>query len=75
MISCPSCGDGCSRFPVAQNHDALAAALDRIDDLGEMRLGMSERRLPHVTIMTITRRPRDIDRGMHLLIGASSRPA
>ena len=67
--------DGCGRFPVAQNQDALAVVLGCIDDLREMRLGMSERRLTHMTIMTITPKPRNIDRGMHALIDASSRLA
>jgi len=65
--------DCCGRFPVAQDHDPLAVVLGRIDDLGEMRLGMSERRLPHMTIMTISPPPRNVDRGMHVLIGASMR--
>ncbi|MGH7895679.1 MAG: hypothetical protein ACREQL_13490 [Candidatus Binatia bacterium] len=39
---------------MAKDHDPLPVMLCRIDDLGEIRLGLRERRLSHMTILTIT---------------------
>ena len=38
---------------MAQNHDAFAVVLGGVDELRKMGLGVRERRLTHVTIMTI----------------------